>query len=131
MRADWVQAHPNATKALLKAVMEAQMWCEEPKNRAEVAEICARRRWISAPVEDIVDRLKGDFDYGTGRVEANSKFQMRYWKAAATTGTAPPTRRSGSRPSRAEGRATRGAPLPPSGSRSFTGHVTATTMSGI
>jgi len=84
MRADYVQANPNATKALLKAVMEAQMWCEEPKNRAEVAEICARRRWISAPVEDIVDRIKGHFDYGTGRVEANSKFQMRYWNDHAS-----------------------------------------------
>jgi nitrate/nitrite transport system substrate-binding protein len=79
MREDYVKANPNATKALLKAVMEAQMWCEDPKNRAEVAEICSRRRWINAPVEDIVDRLKGDFDYGTGRVEKNSKFQMRYW----------------------------------------------------
>jgi len=84
MRADYVQANPNSTKALLKAVMEAQMWCEDPKNRAEVAEICARRRWISAPVEDIVDRIKGDFDYGTGRVEANSKYQMRYWKDFAS-----------------------------------------------
>lgn len=84
MRADYVQANPNATKALLKAVMEAQMWCEDPKNRVEVAEICARRRWINAPVEDVIDRVKGDFDYGTGRVEANSKFQMRFWKDFAS-----------------------------------------------
>jgi nitrate/nitrite transport system substrate-binding protein len=84
MRADYVQANPNATKALLKAVMEAQMWCEDPKNRAEVAEICSRRRWISAPVEDIVERIKGNFDYGTGRVETNSKFQMRYWNDHAS-----------------------------------------------
>jgi nitrate/nitrite transport system substrate-binding protein len=84
MRADYVQANPNATKALVKAVMEAQMWCEDTKNRAELAEICSRRRWISAPVEDIIDRVKGDFDYGTGRVEANSKFQMRYWKDHAS-----------------------------------------------
>lgn len=84
MRADWVQAHPNATQALLKAVMEAQMWCEDPANRAEVAEICSRRRWINAPVADVIDRVKGDFDYGTGRVEANSKFQMRFWKDHAS-----------------------------------------------
>lgn len=84
MRADWVAANPNATKALLKAVMEAQMWCEDPRNRAEVAEICSRRRWINAPVEDVIDRVKGDFDYGTGRVEANSKFQMRFWKDHAS-----------------------------------------------
>jgi nitrate/nitrite transport system substrate-binding protein len=84
MRADYVNAHPNTTQALLRAVMEAQMWCEDPKNRVEVAEICSRRRWINAPVVDIVDRLKGDFDYGTGRVEKNSRFQMRYWKDQAS-----------------------------------------------
>lgn len=84
MRADYVAANPNATKALLKAVMEAQMYCEDPKNRAEVAEICSRRRWINAPLADIIDRMKGDFDYGTGRVETNSRFQMRYWKDHAS-----------------------------------------------
>ena len=84
MRADWVQANPNATQALIKAVMEAQMWCEDPANRAEVAEICSRRRWINAPVADVIDRVKGDFDYGTGRVEMNSKFQMRFWKDQAS-----------------------------------------------
>jgi nitrate/nitrite transport system substrate-binding protein len=84
MRADYVAANPNATKALLKAIMEAQMYCEDAKNRAEVAEICARRRWINAPVEDIVDRMKGDFDYGTGRVVSNSPHQMRYWKDNAS-----------------------------------------------
>ncbi|WP_418317992.1 CmpA/NrtA family ABC transporter substrate-binding protein [Piscinibacter sakaiensis] len=84
MRADYVEANPNSAKALLKAVMEAQIWCEDPANRAEVAEICSRRRWINAPVADIIDRVKGDFDYGTGRVEANSKFQMRYWKDNAS-----------------------------------------------
>ncbi len=84
MRADYVNANPNATKALLKAVMEAQMWCEDPANRKEVAEICSRRRWINAPVADIIDRVQGNFDYGTGRVVENSPHQMRYWKDQAS-----------------------------------------------
>jgi nitrate/nitrite transport system substrate-binding protein len=29
MRADWVDANPKATQAIMMAVMEAQMWCEE------------------------------------------------------------------------------------------------------
>ena len=35
MRADWVDKHPNAAKALLMAVQEAQMWCDragEPRR---------------------------------------------------------------------------------------------------
>lgn len=84
MRKDWVDANPNATQALLKAVMEAQMFCEDPANREEVARICAKRRWINAPFNDIVERMKGNFDYGTGRVVQNSPHQMRYWKDNAS-----------------------------------------------
>lgn len=84
LRADYVDANPNSTKALIKAVMEAQMYCEDPANREEVAQICSRRRWINAPVADIVDRMRGDFDYGTGRVVENSAQQMRYWNDQAS-----------------------------------------------
>jgi len=84
MRAAYVDKHPNATMALIKAVMEAQMFCDDPKNAREVAEICSRRRWINAPVEDIADRVRGDFDYGTGRVVKNSPQKMRYWNDFAS-----------------------------------------------
>lgn len=84
MRSDWIEANPRATQALLKAVMEAQMYCEDPANREEVAQICSRRRWINAPVGDIVERMKGNFDYGTGRVDQDSTYQMRYWKDFAS-----------------------------------------------
>jgi nitrate/nitrite transport system substrate-binding protein len=84
MRADWVDANPNSTQALIMAVMEAQMFCEDPANREEVAKICAKRRWINAPVADIIERMKGNFDYGTGRVVKDSPYQMRYWKDNAS-----------------------------------------------
>ncbi len=79
LRSDYVAANPNAAKALLKAIMEAQMFCEKPENKDEVAQICAKRRWINAPVEDIASRMKGTFVYGTGKVVENSPFIMRYW----------------------------------------------------
>lgn len=84
MRADWVDANPNAAQALLKAVMEAQMFCEDPANREEVAKICSKRRWINAPFDDVVERMKGNFDYGNGKVVENSDNQMRYWKDNAS-----------------------------------------------
>ena len=67
MRAAWVDKHPNAAKALLMAVMEAQQWCDKPENHEELATIMGKRQWINAPVEDISDRTKGRFDYGTGQ----------------------------------------------------------------
>ena len=80
MRAAFVDKYPKAAKALLMAVMEAQMWCEKMENRAETAAICAKRQWINVPVEDVTDRFLGKFDYGLpGKVVENSPHIMRYW----------------------------------------------------
>lgn len=84
MRSDWIDKNPNATQALLMAVMEAQMFCEKAENREEVAKICSDRKWIGAPFNDVIERMKGNFDYGTGRVVENSPEQMRYWKDFAS-----------------------------------------------
>jgi nitrate/nitrite transport system substrate-binding protein len=84
LRADFVDRYPRAAKALLMAVMEAQMWCDKAENREEVAAICAKRQWINVPVADVTDRMKGKFDYGTGRVEENSPHIMKYWRDFAS-----------------------------------------------
>ncbi|KMO37341.1 bicarbonate-binding protein [Methylobacterium tarhaniae] len=79
MRASWVDKYPNAAKALLAAVMEAQQWCDKPENRDELAGIVAKRQWINVPASDVVKRMKGEFDYGDGRKVANSPHIMKYW----------------------------------------------------
>ncbi len=80
MRAAFVDKYPKAAKALLMAVIEAQMWCEKMENRAETAAICAKRQWINVPVEHVTDRFLGKFDYGLpGKVVENSPHIMRYW----------------------------------------------------
>jgi len=84
MRASYVDKNPKAAMALLKAVMEAQMWCDKMENRAEVAAICAKRQWINVPVADVTDRMLGKFDYGTGRVVEKSPVMMKYWADAAS-----------------------------------------------
>jgi nitrate/nitrite transport system substrate-binding protein len=84
MRAAWVDKHPQATKALIMAVQDAQMWCDKPENRDEMAQIVSKRSWINAPVSDIIDRMKGKFDYGTGRVVENSPHIMKYWRDNAS-----------------------------------------------
>ncbi|MES2144878.1 MAG: CmpA/NrtA family ABC transporter substrate-binding protein [Pseudomonadota bacterium] len=79
MRADWVDAHPNATKAIMMAVMEAQMWCEDPANKDEMAQIVSGRQWYKVPVSDIEGRIKGEINYGNGRVESRPDLAMRFW----------------------------------------------------
>ena len=67
------------------AVMEAQQWCDKPENRQELAAIMAKRQWINAPIEDIIDRTNGKFDYGLpGKVVENSPHIMKYWKDHAS-----------------------------------------------
>jgi nitrate/nitrite transport system substrate-binding protein len=84
MRADWVDKNPNATRALLMAVMEAQQWCEKMENKQELATIVGRRQWFNVPVPDIIGRLRGDINYGHGRVEKGTKQYMKFWSEHAS-----------------------------------------------
>jgi nitrate/nitrite transport system substrate-binding protein len=79
MRADWVDANPNAAKAILMAVIEAQQWCEQMANKQEMAEIVGRRQWYNVPVADIIGRIKGDINYGNGRTAAGTSLYMKFW----------------------------------------------------
>jgi nitrate/nitrite transport system substrate-binding protein len=84
MRADWVDRHPNATKALLMAVQDAQRWCDERGNSAELARIVSGRQWFNCPVPDILPRLQGRFDYGNGKVVEDSPHAMKFWRDNAS-----------------------------------------------
>ncbi len=79
MRADWVDANPKATLAILMAVMEAQQWCEKMENKEEMATIIGRRQWFNVPVPDIIGRIKGDINYGLGRTVQGSNLKMKFW----------------------------------------------------
>jgi len=84
LRAAWVDKYPNATRALLMAVMEAQQWCEKFENKDELAAIVGKRQWFNVPVADIIGRLKGDINYGNGRVEKGTKQYMKFWSDHAS-----------------------------------------------
>ncbi|WP_332686482.1 CmpA/NrtA family ABC transporter substrate-binding protein [Bosea sp. (in: a-proteobacteria)] len=79
MRADFVDANPRATQAILMAVMEAQIWAEKLENKQELAEIVGRRQWFNVPVADIVGRLRGDINYGNGREAKGTNLLMKFW----------------------------------------------------
>lgn len=84
VRADWVDQHPKAAKALLMAVMEAQAWCDKAENKDEMCRIVSGREWFKVPVEDIADRSKGTIDYGTGKVVKDSPTLMKFWRDHAS-----------------------------------------------
>ncbi len=84
MRADWVEANPKAAKAITMAVQEAQMWCDDLANTDEMCKIVSARQWFKVPAEDIVERMKGNFDFGNGRTLTNSDLRMRFWGNGAS-----------------------------------------------
>jgi len=84
LRADWVDKNPKAAQALIAAVIEAQQWCDKMENKPELAEIVGRRQWFNVPVADIIGRLKGDVNYGNGRVEKGTKQFMKFWRDYAS-----------------------------------------------
>ncbi|WP_430511333.1 ABC transporter substrate-binding protein [Pannonibacter phragmitetus] len=84
MRADWVEKNPRAAQALLMAVMEAAQWCDDMANKNELSEIVGKRAWFNVPAKDIVDRLKGEYDYGNGKLVEDSPHFMKFWRDHAS-----------------------------------------------
>jgi nitrate/nitrite transport system substrate-binding protein len=84
MRADWVDKNPNAAKAILMAVQEAQVWCDKPENKDEMSKIIATGKYLKVDAIAISDRSKGKIDYGTGRIEAASPVAMKFWSDNAS-----------------------------------------------
>ena len=64
IRKDWSDANPKATKALLKAVMEAQQWCDDFDNRKELATILSQRQYFGVPTDMLIGPLMGDYNLG-------------------------------------------------------------------
>jgi nitrate/nitrite transport system substrate-binding protein len=84
LRADWVESNPNAAKALLMAVMEAQQWADKMENKEEMADILGRRQWFNVPPKDVVGRLKGDINYGNGRNIKGTDLYRKFWRDQAS-----------------------------------------------
>ena len=84
MRADWVDEHPKAARALLMGTLEAQIWCSEPENVEEMCQILSRRAWFNVPFDDIIDRSRGIYDFGLGEVEEMPDLMQKYWRDNAS-----------------------------------------------
>lgn len=84
LRAEWVDKNPKAAKALLMAVLEAQQWCDKDENKEEMCKIVEADKYIKAPAKDIVDRMKGNFDFGNGRTLNASPLLMKFWRDNAS-----------------------------------------------
>ena len=81
MRADWVDKNPKATKAILKAVMDAQQWCDKQENRKELAQIVAKASYFNVPAETLEPMFMGKYVMGDGQPDVDDfNMAVRYWK---------------------------------------------------
>ncbi|SBO44959.1 CmpA/NrtA family ABC transporter substrate-binding protein [Cyanobium sp. NIES-981] len=80
VRSDWVDKHPKATIALIKGLIEAQMWMDKAENRSEVAKILSSRKWYNTPVEVLEESIKGKYLIGADKKpETNPAMGPLYW----------------------------------------------------
>ncbi|HEX2890202.1 CmpA/NrtA family ABC transporter substrate-binding protein [Vineibacter terrae] len=84
MRADWVDKNPKAAQAVLSAVIEAQVWCDKMENKEEMSTILGKRQWFNVPPADIINRIKGDVNYGDGRSLKGTSLLMKFYAEHAS-----------------------------------------------
>ena len=53
-------------KKIMKAILEAQKWLDDPANRAEAATFLGQQKYVNAPAEVIKGRLTGSYKQGCG-----------------------------------------------------------------
>lgn len=77
-RADFITKNPETTKAVMKAVIEAQMWLDASwENRKEAAKILSQKNYVNAPVNVLEKSMVGTFQYLKGqKSEANPQFNV-------------------------------------------------------
>jgi len=82
VRSDWVDKHPKATVALLKGLIEAQRWLDQPGNKDEAARILSSRKWFNMPLPVLQESLKGQYKIGANAApETNSSVGPLYWSS--------------------------------------------------
>jgi len=82
VRADWVDRHPKATVALLKGLIEAQMWLDKPQNKAEAARILSTRKWYNVAPAVLEQALTGTYTLGAkGTPVKDPKLGPLFWQS--------------------------------------------------
>ncbi len=66
-RADFVKKYPETTKAVMKSIIQAQMWLDASwEHRKEAAKILSKKQYVYAPVKVLEKSMAGTFQYVKG-----------------------------------------------------------------
>jgi len=74
-RADFIKKNPETTKAVMRAVLKAQMWLDASwENREEAIGYLAKRNYVNAPKSVLRKSMSGTFLYNKGVDSKNPMF---------------------------------------------------------
>jgi nitrate/nitrite transport system ATP-binding protein len=60
----WQQQHPNTYLAIVKAILEACDYCDEPRHREEIVKLLAKPEYLNVPPQYLKPGLMGTFSRG-------------------------------------------------------------------
>ncbi|WP_287128411.1 nitrate ABC transporter ATP-binding protein [Candidatus Cyanaurora vandensis] len=74
LKESWAARYPQTQLALVKALVEACLFCEDRANRAEVSRLIGAKAYVNS--EYTAQGLSGSYDYGFGRTAQLPDFNV-------------------------------------------------------
>lgn len=81
--AGWADANPNTHLAVVKALIRAGEWLDDPKNRPEAVKILSQPNYVGADANVIANSMTGTFEYEKGDKRPAPDFNV-FFKHYAT-----------------------------------------------
>ena len=75
---EWADKYPNTHKAVVKALIRAGQWLDDPKNRKEAAQILSKPEYVGADYEVIANSMTGTFEFEKGDKRSMPDFNVFY-----------------------------------------------------
>jgi ABC-type nitrate/sulfonate/bicarbonate transport system substrate-binding protein len=76
VRREFAESRREEHECLIAALIEACRFCQAPQNRERVIETLSGTEYLDAPVRAIRNGMGGQFDFGHGRIEKVSSFNV-------------------------------------------------------
>jgi len=83
LRSDFAAKNPNTTVALVKAILRAQKWLDDPANRPQAVSFLARPEYVGADSVVIANSMTGTFEHEKGDVRPVPDFNV-FWNQDAS-----------------------------------------------
>ncbi len=77
------ESRRDELKAVMKAVLEASIWLDDPANRKQAATVIGKPSYVNAPPEVIEARLLGKYDLGCGQSHTYTDDYMMFHRGGA------------------------------------------------